>query len=121
MVTSGYVVICSGMAHPSFLVTSCTLPRPRQSLLVSAWVFGFTSGLAKLLKAAVAEGLEAMVAKARALRGPLAAFRDLVLADATGMRLKDLLAGDRQCVQRRLACGKIQTARHADEGERPPR
>lgn len=50
---------------------------------------GWRSGL----EAAVAEGLEAMVPKARALRGPLVAFRDLVLADATVMRLKDLLAG----------------------------
>ena len=64
-----------------------------QRLEESSFYDRFTPGLAKLLKAAVAEGLEKMMPKARALRGPLAAFRDLVLTDATLMRLKDLLAG----------------------------
>ena len=64
-----------------------------QRLEESSFYDRFTPGLAKLLKAAVAEGLAAMGAQARVLRGPLAAFRDLVLADATVMRLKDLLAG----------------------------
>ena len=64
-----------------------------QRLEESSFYDRFTPGLAKLLKAAVAEGLEKMMPKARTLRGPLAAFRDLVLTDATVMRLKDLLAG----------------------------
>ncbi|MCC7413295.1 MAG: IS4 family transposase [Gammaproteobacteria bacterium] len=64
-----------------------------QCLEESSFYDRFTPGLVKLLKAAVAEGLDQMREGARALRGPLAAFRDLVLADATVMRLKDLLAG----------------------------
>jgi len=64
-----------------------------QRLEESSFYDRFTPGLGKLLKAAVAEGLDAMIPKARMLRGPLAAFRDLVLADATVMRLKDFLAG----------------------------
>ena len=64
-----------------------------QRLEESSFYDRFTPGLARLLKAAVAEGLEKMMPKARALRGPLAVFRDLVLTDATVMRLKDLLAG----------------------------
>jgi putative transposase len=63
-----------------------------QRLEESSFYERFTPGLAKLLKAAVAEGLGAMMPPGRALRGPLAAFQDLVLADATVMRLKDLLA-----------------------------
>ena len=64
-----------------------------QRLEESSFYDRFTPGLARLLKAAVADGLEKMMPKARALRGPLAVFRDLVLTDATVMRLKDLLAG----------------------------
>jgi len=70
-----------------------------------------------LLKAAVVEGLEAMVPKARMLRGPLAAFRDLVLADATVMRLK----GRKVTFPRRRHGGRVHRDRVASSSSNSKR
>jgi len=60
-------------------------------LVPSAFYDRFTKPLVKLLKT-VASMLLAQVAEpARQLAGPLAAFRDLVITDATVIRLHDLL------------------------------
>jgi putative transposase len=51
----------------------------------------FTEGFARMLKLAVAKALEVSLGIERALRGPLAAFRDVILTDSTVVRLHELL------------------------------
>jgi len=63
-----------------------------QELEESSFYNRFTGGLVGMLKGACEEGLANMAGTARSLTGPLSAFRDLILTDATVMRLKDLLA-----------------------------
>lgn len=63
-----------------------------QTLEESSFYDRFTDGLVRLLKRAVAQALESAVGVGRALRGPLATFRDVVLTDSTVIRLHDLLA-----------------------------
>lgn len=52
----------------------------------------FNEGLVALLKRAVAKALEQSLGVGRALRGPLAAFRDVLITDSTVIRLHDMLA-----------------------------
>lgn len=52
----------------------------------------FNEGLVALLKRAVAKALEHSLGAGRALRGPLAAFRDVLITDSTVIRLHDMLA-----------------------------
>lgn len=53
----------------------------------------FTPGLARFLKAVALEVMAKTSEPARHLAATLASFRDLVVADATVLRLHDLLAG----------------------------
>jgi putative transposase len=62
-----------------------------QTIEESSFYDRFTVGLVRLLKLAVAEALESAMGVGRALRGPLAAFRDVVLTDSTVVRLHALL------------------------------
>jgi IS4 transposase len=52
----------------------------------------FSDGFAKMMKLAVGQALELSLGVNRALRGPLAAFRDVLMTDSTVVRLHDLLA-----------------------------
>jgi putative transposase len=52
----------------------------------------FNDGLVKMFKSAVGHALEQSLGVGRALRGPLATFRDVLLTDSTVIRLHDLLA-----------------------------
>jgi len=52
----------------------------------------FNAGLVAMLKAASVHALDASVGLGRALRGPLASFRDVLLTDSTVVRLHDMLA-----------------------------
>lgn len=61
------------------------------SLAPSAFYDRFTPSLVRMLKAVVARLLAKVATPTRALTGPLAAFRDLVLTDATVIRLHALL------------------------------
>jgi len=61
-------------------------------LVPSAFYDRFTTPLVKLLKAVASMLLAQVSEPARQLAGPLAAFRDLVITDATVIRLHDLLA-----------------------------
>ena len=63
-----------------------------QRIEESSFYDRFTVGFAKMLKLAVGEALEIGVGVNRALRGPLAAFRDVILTDSTVVRLHELLA-----------------------------
>jgi len=63
-----------------------------QSIEESSFYDRFTVEFAKMLKLAVAEALEISLGVDRALRGPLAAFRDVILTDSTVVRLHELLA-----------------------------
>ncbi len=63
-----------------------------QMLAPSSFYKRFTPELAKMLKIALAHALAVGIQVTRALQGPLAEFRDLVLADSTVVRLHDLLA-----------------------------
>jgi IS4 transposase len=51
----------------------------------------FTPGLARLLQKLLACAFEESLSVARGLKGPLATFRDVILADSTVIRLHDLL------------------------------
>ena len=53
----------------------------------------FNAGFARMLRAAVARVIDTLPGMGRALEGPLAAFRDLVVTDSTVVRLRDLLEG----------------------------
>jgi IS4 transposase len=61
-------------------------------LAPSAFYDRFTPALVRLLKAVVGVLLAKVASPGRALVGPLAAFRDLVIADSTVIRLHALLA-----------------------------
>lgn len=61
-------------------------------LVPSAFYDRFTPALARLLKALVADVLDAVMPPARALGGEFAAFRDVLAIDSTVIRLHDLLA-----------------------------
>ena len=63
----------------------------RTRLAPSAFYDRFTPQLVRLLKAIVAVLLAKVAAPQRALLGPLAAFRDLILTDSTVIRLHALL------------------------------
>ena len=63
-----------------------------QTIEESSFYDRFTEGLVGLLKRAVVQALGSTIGVGRALRGPLAAFRDVVLTDSTVVRLHDLLA-----------------------------
>jgi len=63
-----------------------------QSIEESSFYGRFSAGFAKMLKLAVAEALQVSLGINRALRGPLAAFRDVILTDSTVVRLHELLA-----------------------------
>jgi len=54
----------------------------------------FTTGLVKMLKNAAAHAFQESLGVGRALLGPRAAFRDVLLTDSTIIRLHDLLAKD---------------------------
>jgi IS4 transposase len=58
----------------------------------SSFYYRFSEGLVRMLKRACEHGFSQMAGSARSLAGPLAPFRDLLVADATVIRLKDLLA-----------------------------
>jgi IS4 transposase len=62
------------------------------SLVPSAFYDRFTPALARWLQHLVGYALTQVAEPTHALRGALASFRDLVLADATVIRLHDLLA-----------------------------
>ena len=64
-----------------------------QTIEESSFYNRFNEGFARLLRAAVGLALDTVPGINRALRGPLAAFRDLVVTDSTVMRLHDLLQG----------------------------
>lgn len=63
----------------------------RITLVPSAFYDRFTPQLARWLKAIAARLLARVSEPTRRLQGPLSAFRDVVLADATVIRLHDLL------------------------------
>jgi len=64
-----------------------------QRIVPSAFYDRFTPALAKLLRMLIAETITKMVAEPqRRLRGTLAGFRDLLVADASVIKLHDLLA-----------------------------
>lgn len=63
----------------------------RTRLVPSAFYDRFTPALVRMLKAVVGVLLAKVSAPQRALAGPLASFRDLVIADATVIRLHALL------------------------------
>jgi IS4 transposase len=64
-----------------------------QTIEESSFYKRFSEGFARMLRAAVAIALDSVPGVGHALRGPLAAFRDLVVTDSTVMRLRDLLQG----------------------------
>ena len=59
----------------------------------SAFCDRFTAGLVRLMKRLVADVMENLVPSAHAFGGTLAAFREVLVADSTVIRLHDLLAG----------------------------
>jgi putative transposase len=63
-----------------------------QSIQESSFYDRFNAELVALLKRAVAKALESSLGVNRALRGPLATFRDVLLTDSTVIRLHDMLA-----------------------------
>jgi IS4 transposase len=65
-----------------------------QCLEESSFYDRLNEGMVGLLKAALEHAFAAMTTVPRALRGPLAGFRDLLLTDATVIRVHELLAGD---------------------------
>ena len=64
-----------------------------QSLVPSAFYGRFTKGLSRLLKLVLSHLMDALSEPPKALKGAWKSFRDVVLADATAVRLHDLLAG----------------------------
>lgn len=63
-----------------------------QTVEESSFYDRFNAGLVALLKRAVGRALECSLGVDRALRGPLAAFRDVLMTDSTVIRLHDMLA-----------------------------
>jgi putative transposase len=71
----------------------CTYQKLRgQELAPSSFFDRFTDGFARLLQRAAEQALRSTCATGAHLRGALAAFADVVVADATVVRLHDLLA-----------------------------
>ncbi|MBI5511549.1 MAG: IS4 family transposase [Deltaproteobacteria bacterium] len=64
-----------------------------QQIEESSFYDRFTPGFAAMLKRAVTMALDEALGVGRGLRGPLAAFRDVILTDSTVVRLHELLAG----------------------------
>ena len=62
-----------------------------QTIEESSFYNRFTPAFARMLKAAVAHAIGSLSGVGRALTGPLAAFKDVLLTDSTVMRLHDLL------------------------------
>jgi IS4 transposase len=62
------------------------------AMVPSAFYDRFTPALVRFLKAVVAHALGEIAQPAERLRGALASFRDLIITDATVIRLHDLLA-----------------------------
>jgi IS4 transposase len=63
-----------------------------QAIEESSFYDRFNAGLVAMLKAATAHALEAGAGLGRALKGPLASFRDVLVTDSTVVRLHDMLA-----------------------------
>jgi IS4 transposase len=63
-----------------------------QRIEESSFYDRFNAGFAAMLKSAADHALKDLVGVGRRLRGPLEGFRDVVLTDATVIRLHDLLA-----------------------------
>jgi putative transposase len=63
-----------------------------QTLEESSFYCRFNKGLVDLLKRAAGRALEQSLGVNRPLRGPLAAFRDVLMTDSTVIRLHDMLA-----------------------------
>lgn len=63
-----------------------------QTIEESSFYGRFTPGLVAMLKQAAHRAFAEMTGAGRPLRGPLAAFRDVLLTDSTVIRLHDLLA-----------------------------
>ena len=63
-----------------------------QTIEESSFYDRFNVGLVAMLKAAAVHALDASAGLGRALRGPLASFRDVLLTDSTVVRLHDMLA-----------------------------
>jgi len=64
-----------------------------QTIEESSFYQRFSPGLARLLKKLLARAFKECVGVGRSLKGPLAAFRDVILTDSTVIRLHDLLEG----------------------------
>lgn len=64
----------------------------RQTIEESSFYQRFNRGFVKVLKAAVERALQEAMGVGRALEGPLAAFRDVVITDGSVVRLHELLA-----------------------------
>jgi IS4 transposase len=62
-----------------------------QTIEESSFYDRFTPAFTRMLKAAVAHAIGSLNGVGRALAGPLAAFKDVLLTDSTVMRLHDLL------------------------------
>jgi len=65
-----------------------------QRIEESSFYDRLNAGLVVMLKAALEHAFSALAEVPRALQGPLAGFRDLLLTDATVIRVHDLLAKD---------------------------
>lgn len=63
-----------------------------QTIEESAFYKRFTPELVVLLKSLLTNAFESLIGAGRALRGPLAQFRDVLLTDSTVVRLHDLLS-----------------------------
>src|SRR6478735_3880525 len=63
-----------------------------QSIEESSFYDRFNPGVVVLLKRAAAKALQESLGVGRALRGPLAAFRDVLITDSTVIRLHEMLA-----------------------------
>jgi len=63
-----------------------------QTIEESSFYDRFNVGLVAMLKAASVHALDSSAGLGRALRGPLASFRDVLLTDSTVVRLHDMLA-----------------------------
>lgn len=63
-----------------------------QSIEESSFYDRFNAGLVVLLKRAAAKAFEQSLGVGRALRGPLAAFSDVLITDSTVIRLHEMLA-----------------------------
>ena len=62
-----------------------------QTIEESSFFDRFTPAMVKMMKRCVSEALSKSLGVGRRLRGPLAAFRDVLMTDSTVIRLHDLL------------------------------